>query len=117
MLKKLNKFFVLIKILILLFSHFKIYHQFLVLNLGIKLAQELNLTWVEFEIDSAIVTDMVNYNSTKVSFIQPLLQTNAELLKTSNHHIYKERVAPLTRVKIVHIFFYLFYRLYLFFFF
>lgn len=65
------------------------------LRLGIRLAQDLALPWVAFEMDSKVVVDMVHNKSTNISFLKPLHHEIISLLhlpawRTSLNHTYRE---------------------------
>lgn len=65
------------------------------LRRGIRLAQDLALRSVLFEMDSKVVVDMVLCGSTHISFLQPLLQEVVYLLRhpsweASIVHTYRE---------------------------
>lgn len=51
-----------------------------VLRLGIRMAQDLDLLGVVFEMDSKVIVDMVQYRFTHISFLKPLLQEDLSSL-------------------------------------
>lgn len=62
---------------------------------GIELARDLALNWVIFEMDSKVIVDMVRSGSTRIIFLQPLLQEVISFLQlpdwtTSVIHTYRE---------------------------
>lgn len=65
------------------------------MHLGIKLARQLGLHWVIFELDSKVVVDMINSGSSRLAYLNPLTQDILSLLRdlswcTSVVHTYRE---------------------------
>lgn len=62
------------------------------LRLGIRLAREMWLPRVIFEMDSLVVVNMVREGSTKVAHLRPLLHEIVDVLKQNDWQINMEHV-------------------------
>lgn len=63
------------------------------LLLGVRLARQLGLSWIVFELDSQVVVDTVRSGTTRLSYLNPLLQEILLLLQE-----------PGWRVSVTHVF-------------
>lgn len=65
------------------------------LRLGVRLARELHLSRVIFEMDSLVVVSMINDGKTKITHLRPLLQDIVDMLQHLDWqvkvaHVYRE---------------------------
>lgn len=73
------------------------------LRLGVRLARELHLSRVIFEMDSLVVVSMINDGKTKITHLRPLLQDIVDMLQHLDWQVKVAHVMCIERPTVVRI--------------